>query len=395
MRGIFNLALIFSCAAGGYFLGGFGNPAVGPAQGGEFLKMSRSAPSAKMRSHQRPPLENFDALLADKDPSLDIWKTISQLSLGEIQDAAQRLKKAKELVPKTYEMTQLNEMECAFYFHWAEMDPVAALAQCPKDTDSLQGQRLISSVLCAWMQKDPDAAYQAVMNDPKIGYKGRNLFVKTWTPETLFKNLEKYPAKHQDLLGAYAAASGNNTNPTQRDSLLQVLKDQPDLKNRDWAYMLLFRNWGYRDFTEAIQAAEKQEQRWIKDLVLKDNITSNPHLAIPWATSHGMEPTGSSWEQGYSIWLQLDSDAARKWLAAQIPTWQQKGKESVIASFMAQDLGNSGKMKDPAGRDFATKQLENFLNSWKTKDRSAAENWLDIAPKSVREHFADPKNQQQ
>ncbi|RYD26149.1 MAG: hypothetical protein EOP87_23225, partial [Verrucomicrobiaceae bacterium] len=333
--------IIFGCGLGGYAAGGgFGGTA----------KVTALETDGNRR-HERGGLParridlddfgKFEELLKEGSET-DIWKTVSRLPRERMPDAIRRLKEIEAVTATGSPEYLLRDIKSALYFHWAEMDPRAALADVvaiPKSTDQDERARkglLMTSVLTAWMRTDPDAAFRAVKDDENLEYYGRDLIVKLWTPENVFENLKKYPENHQLLLGWYCGENANDT--VKRNAMLQALKEQPDMKDRDWAYMLLFRGWGYEDFDAAMAEAESQKRTGTVTQLMQDNLNRNPDKVLRWAAAKDIPPGGPLWEDGYRYWLNFDKPAAKDWFEKQAPLWESKGYHSTVAGFMAKQL---------------------------------------------------------
>ncbi|RYD48353.1 MAG: hypothetical protein EOP85_03720, partial [Verrucomicrobiaceae bacterium] len=319
-------------AAGGGFRGTGGT--IAPEVNGV---QKRERTDLPLRRVEVDDFARFEGLLRGKTEG-DIWKAVSQLPRERLPDAIKRLKEERAVTASgTHDARWLDEIESALYFHWAEMDPQAALADVvtiPKSTDEEERSRkgqLMTSVLTAWMRSDPDAAYRAVKDDDDLEYYGRDLIVKIWTPENVFENLKLYPENHQLLLGWYCGQNADD--PVKRNAMLEALDDQPDLKNRDWGYMLLFRSWGYQDFHAAMAEAEERKRPDTVTMLIQDNLKRTPQEVFPWSVTKDIAPDGPLWEQGYSNWLRFDGETAREWFEEQAPLWESKGRSAAVAGF--------------------------------------------------------------
>lgn len=353
------------------------------------VETSRTAREPKRdRRAEEDAFTNYERLLAGKET--DIWKSVSRLPEEKVPEALRRLKEWQAVTAsRSSDGRRLEEIESALYFHWADLDPQAALAAVaamPDTTDQMarmkRGQ-LLESVLAAWMRTDANGAYRAVKDHKDFNFRGRDMLVQTWTPENVFKNLEVFPDKRRDLLGWYCALSVGND--VKRNAMLEALKTQPDMKDRDTANFMLFRSWGYEDFNSAVAEAQAQKLSGTIKQLVTDNLPNNPWDAMPWAARNGFPPGGPLWERGYSTWLMLDGAAARSWFAGQASAWENDGHSASVAGLLAEDFSRSGKAKDEANQTAAGRQLMDLMERWKSKDPKAAAKWLDTAPPSARE----------
>ncbi len=390
---ILGVVVIGLCGVGGYSMG---RTARGDAYRAEISRESAvivDRPSPRDRRTEEDPVAGFRGLLEAGSRETDVWKVISRLPGAAIPEALRRVAEARGAAASgTEETKRLDEIEAALYFHWAESDPQAALAAAvaiPETHEMMAGIRrenLLKSVMAAWMRTDPNAAYRAVKDDEKLEYYGRDQLVRTWTPANVFENLELYPETQDLLLGWYCL--GTATDPASRNAMLAALKEQPEMAHRDWGYQLLFRGWGQTDFHAAMTEAQAQQLPKIVKQLVKDNISHNPALALPWAVKNNLPPDGKSWEEGYQFWLRTDGPGARKWLAEQAPAWESSGHTDVVAGFLAKEYGLSIATQHAATQEAARKRLSDFMEKWQTKDPEAAGNWLETAPPPIREIFA-------
>lgn len=327
------------------------------------------------------PMEEFQSLLAPLSKEIDIWKVVSRIPPDQIQQAIREVEKRRQ--QGTY-LPREREILSALYFHWAESDPMAALADVSSQPKSFERTDLVKSVLAAWMRNDPDEAYRSVKDHKDFEYYGRTMLVQTWTPENVFENLERHPDKHQDLLGWYCASLAKK--PEARDAMLKALQENPQMKNGDWAKFLLFRSWGYNDFDAAIAKAEELKSQEMVSLLVKDNASQafGAPKVFKWAARNHVPPGGPDWEKGYYEWLGYDGANARAWLVEQAPVWENEGQFAAAASFLAQDYSNALDMKFDSERESAQQRLHDLLDRWRTKDPQAAAKWLDTAPEPAR-----------
>ncbi len=347
-------------------------------------------PLTRERRTEEDLLGNFSGLLAVGSRETDIWKVVSRLPMERIPEALRQLREAREQVPEGSRNAQrLAEIESALYFHWAETDPQAALANVvamPETTEPAAQTRkglLLTSVLTAWMRTDPNAAYRAVKDDEKLEYFGRDLLVRTWTPENVFQNLNLYPENHQLLLGWYCGAAAED--PARRNAILSALRENPELRDRNWGYQLLFRSWGYQDFNAAVAEAENLKLPGMIQQLVRENLELRPQKVMPWAAQRDIPPGGPLWEKGYSEWLGFDGPGARQWLKEQAPLWESNGHSSAVAGFLAQDFTNAQSMKFTTEQEAAARRLTELVGRWKANDPEAAEKWLDTAPQPARQ----------
>lgn len=385
--------LIVGCGVAGYAAGG-GFRGTGKSAGEATAMVGkRERPDLPGKRIELDDFVRFEELLKGNGET-DIWKAVSRLPADRLPEAIKRLREIRAVTASgTHDDERLDEIESALYFHWAEIDPQAALADVvtiPKSTDQDEISHkglLMTSVLTAWMRTDPNAAYRAVKDDEDLEYYGRDLLVKLWKPENVFENLKLYPENHQLLLGWYCGETAND--PVKRNAMLQALKEQPQMQHRDWAYLLLFRCWGYQDFDAAMTEAENQNRAGTVKQLMQDNLNRNPDKVLSWAATKDIPPGGPLWEEGYRNWLVFDQGKAREWFEKQAPLWESKGHDTAVAGFLSQELDNSQATKSASGEETANKNLTAFMNRWKGKDPAAAAKWLDTAPPAVRKLFPE------
>lgn len=327
---------------------------------------------------------DFSQLLAGDKLSADTWKIVSRIPVSQIPDAMKRLREARDRSLDEFESDRLDHIASALCFHWAESDPRAALADVLSHPEYRGRTQLVESVLAAWMITDPDAAYAAVKDHKDYEFQGRTMLVRTWNPDTVFENLERHPDKHRILLGWYCIAAVENE--SQRNATLAALKERPTIKDRDWAYQLLFRAWGYQDFPSAFTSAQNLDIPWLETQLLRDNFRNQPEVAMPWSASHDITPGGPVWEEGYSKWLEYSQPKiARDWFAGVSSEWLARGHFAAVAGLLARDLDLSETAEDAVNKDHAARQLAEVMETWKTKDPEAAGKWLATAPIPARE----------
>lgn len=361
-----------------------------------------SAASLVTRTGDRRPVADdpaaaFERLLAGGDRRT--WAVVSRLDAGKVSEWLAKLHGIQARTPRgSAEWTRLAEIESALYFHWAAADPQAAWAEVATIPDSYDPSvaghttRMVSSVLAAWMRRDPDEAYTAAKNHPDHGHLARNMLILTWTPETLEQNLEKHPDKRRDLLGWFCGSVVEDE--AKREAVIGFLLQDPAPKDADWGRMLFFRSWGYIDFDAAVARAEALELPDMVQLVFRDNLSMSPSKVMPWATAKGMEPGGPQWESGFAHWLKMDPAGARAWFESQAPAWERNGHDPAVAGFLSAELANTdwaakaGK-PDPAAEQAAARRLSDFLTRWSAKDPAAASKWRKAASKETRDHLAE------
>jgi hypothetical protein len=322
----------------------------------------------------------------------DIWKVVLQLPTARIPEALQRLRELQAVAASgSSDARRLAEIESAVYFRWAESDPVAALADVstmpgPPDQKAMMARNaLLKSVLAAWMRTDPNAAYRAVKDREDFGFTGRDMLVQTWTAENVFQNLKLFPDKSEDLLGWYCIAVAGDEG--QRNAMLKALMEQPNMKDRDWGYFMLFRQWAYMDFPAAMAEAKKHDHPGLEQHVFEDGLSVQSAATIRWAVSQNIPPGGVDWEQGYRSWLRSDSADAQKWLDEQAPAWISQGHIAAVAGFRAEQLRPARGGKLVPDTDAAGQKLVQVVTEWKNKDPQAAANWLETAPDEARKLF--------
>lgn len=377
-RGWWSVLLIGACGAAGYALGRAGDPE--PRNGERETNVSTSHSTRTVPQG----LEDFGELLSEHRPKAEIWKTVSRIPAANIPEALKMLREARDQSPDEIESDRLDDVASALYFHWAESYPQAALADVLSHPEYRGRTQLVESVLAAWMNTDPDAAYAAVKDHKDYEFQGRTMLVRTWNPDNVFENLERHPDHHRILLGWYCIAAVENE--SQRNATLAALRDRSALKDRAWAGQLFFRAWGYQDFGEAFTAARTLGVPWLETQLLRDNFRNDPGLAMPWAANHDITPGGPIWEEGYARWLrEIDPKKARDWFVGVSSEWLAQGHFAAVAGLLARDLDLSETAKDTINRDNAAQQLAQVMETWKTKDPAAAGKWLSTAPMPARE----------
>ncbi len=382
------MSLICGCGVAGYAVGSAGtevrkNVATEVAK---IFRRPRRLP--RERRIEVSPFEHFKGLLAKDSKESNLWKVVSRLPKEAILEALKELRAAKLLTATgSSEERRLEEIESALYYHWAEINPLAALADVstlpgpPDQIAQMKRAELVQSVLAAWMRTDANAAYRAVKDHDDFGYLGRNMLVQTWTAENVFEKLDLFPEKNRDLLGWYCIAASKDE--AQRNEMLMALKEKLVMDDRDWGYALLFRGWAQRDFPAAIAEAKKHDQPGLEDQVINDGLNSQPAATMRWAVSQNLPPGGASWESGYRTWLMREPADAQKWLDEQAPAWIRSGHIETVASFRAGQLNR--KRPEQVDDVAAGKKLIDLLDEWKTKDPKAAAKWLETAPDAARE----------
>jgi hypothetical protein len=381
------ISLICGCGVAGYAVGSAGtevrkNVATEVA---EIFRRPRRLPREKRVEENV--FETFRGLLAKDSKESNLWKVVSRLPKAAIPEALKELRAAKLLTATgSSEERRLEEIESALYFHWAETNPQAALADVstlpgpPDQIAQMKRHALLSSVLAAWMRTDANAAYRAVKDHKDFGYTGRDMLVQTWTAENVFEKLELFPDKNRDLLGWYCVAAAKDE--AQRNAMLTALKEKIVMDDRDWGYFMLFRAWAYQDFPAAMAEAKKHDHAGLENHVLEDGLNEQPAATMRWAVSQNLPPGGSSWDQGYGNWLMYDPADAQKWLDEQAPAWILGGHTATVASFRAKQLNR--KRPEQIDDEAAGKKLIDLVDDWKTKDPKAAAKWLETAPDAAR-----------
>lgn len=337
----------------------------------------------------------FKRLLSRKGNASETWKCVSRLSADELPMALETLRETlKVTASETEEESRLLEIESAIYFRWAESDPhgalkdVSAMEEPPGHASDNRRSNLLRSVLAAWMKVDADGAYRAVKDHEDFGYVGRNILVKTWTPENVFERANLHPEKHADLLGWYCV--GIAANETARNAMLSALEKDPGMKDGDRAKFMLFRAWGYRDFDAAVTAAEERKFDDTVQQLLKDNLGGGiPGPALRWAAKNHIPPGGSLWEKSYENWLGMDRPSATAWFSEQMPVWESQGHHAAVASFLAEEYGSAPADETDATGPSAGDRLRTALATWKQADPVAAAKWLDTAPSKARKLLSE------
>jgi hypothetical protein len=379
--------LICICGVAGYTVGSTGTE-VQKNVATEVAKIFRRPRSLQReRRVEENIFETFRRLLAKDSKESNLWKVVSRLPKAAIPEALKELRAAKLLTATgSSEERRLEEIESALYFHWAETNPQAALADVsampgkPDQVAQMKRHALLSSVLASWMRTDANAAYRAVKDHDDFGYTGRDMLVQTWTAENVFEKLELFPDKNRDLLGWYCVAASKDE--AQRNAMLTALKEKIVMDDRDWGYCLLFRAWAQRDFPAAIAEAKKHDHPGLENQLTIDGLSSQPAATMRWAVSQKIPPGGPSWDQGYSEWLMYDPADAQRWLDEQAPAWIRSGYTATVASFRARQLNR--KLPEQIDDEAAGKKLIDLVDDWKTKDPKAAAKWLETAPDTAR-----------
>jgi hypothetical protein len=387
--------LIGACGLAGYAVRSAGIYGVnGESRERKISRVDEKTPR-ELRAEDTP-FADFKRLLLGARHETDIWKTVSRLPSASISDALRALRETRVKTPgRTEADYRLDEIESALYYHWAESDPAAALADVsampgPPDDDATEARKaLLESVLAAWMRTDPNAAYRAVKDHKDFGYVGREMLVQTWTAENVFENLKLFPEKNEDLFGAYCAAAA--VDEGQRNAMLKALKEQPDMKDRDWGYFILFRKWAYTDFPAAMAEAKKHDLPGLENRVFEDGIKHQAAATMRWAVSRNIPPGGSRWESGYNNWLAKDAADATKWLEEQAPAWIRDGHISAVAGFRAVQVSTVFLERAGEDKDAAAKKLVEVMEEWRAKDPQAAAKWLDTAPDEARKLLTEQK----
>jgi hypothetical protein len=390
--------LIAACGFAGYAMGSVGNPTKKGTGGGREISPAERKLSREARELENP-VADFKNLLVRKGRDADLWKIVSRLPAASVSEALQALREARAVTSSgTAAAMRLDEFESALYYHWAEFDPVAALADVsampgPPNQDAIQIRKaLLESVLAAWMRTDPNAAYRAVKDHEDFGYVGRDMLVQTWTAENVFENLKQFPDKNRDLFGHYCYYAAGAGNEEKRDAALKALKEKPDLKDRDWGYFLLFRQWAYTDFPAAMAEAKKHDHPGLEKHVFTDGLNQQPAATMRWAVSQNIPPGGETWESGYNNWLSTDPADAGKWLDEQAPAWIRDGHISAVAGFRAVQVSTAWLGRAGQDTDAAAKKLEGVMEEWRAKDPQAAAKWLDTAPEAARKLLTPGKS---
>lgn len=378
--------LVLGCGAAGYIAGSPADSATSAQRLLKWKAAQRGTDDPRPRRIEDPVRELTD-LLRGKGAKTDLLSIISRIPADRMPEAARLLRdhaEAEQLDERKWPaMQEWNEFTAALYFHWAEMDPHAALADAMTYTQRQQKNTAVSGVLTAWMRTDPDAAYRAVKDDKECGHLARNMIVQLWTPENVFENAERYPDKRGDLLGWYAI--GHIEDVARRDTMLEELRKRTDLKERSWVYALLFRSWGYNDFEAAITAASKEKIPWLEKQLLDDNLEGKDTSKVfRWATANGHVPNGPQWEKGYGFWLMNAPDEARGWFAEQSPKWIEAGRNDLVAGFLAAEINSPGSTPETPPEVYAAKDaLTRHWQTWQAADPQAAARWLETAPADI------------
>ncbi|WAC18958.1 hypothetical protein OVA24_17135 [Luteolibacter sp. SL250] len=379
--------LVVACGVAGYIAG---SPADSAASAQRTLKW-KAAPRGSDDPRPRrieDPVQELSRILHGKAQKVDLLSIISRIPAARMPEAARLLRdhaEAEQLDQgKWMQLQEWSEITAALYFHWAEIDPHAALADAMTYTQR-RDQKIpaISGVLTAWMRTDPDAAYRAVKDDEQSGYLARDMIVQLWTPENIFENADRYPDKRGDLLGWYAI--GHIGDRARREIMLEELRKRTDLKERSWVYALLFRAWGYNDFEAAMNAASKEKIPWLEKQLVDDNLEGTHNSKVfRWATANGHVPNGPQWEKGYGFWLMNAPEEARAWFATESPKWIEAGRNDLVAGFLSAEINRPNSILDsPPEARAARDALTRHWQTWHAADPEAAARWLDTAPADI------------
>lgn len=330
----------------------------------------------------------FSKFLRGKTQRTELLSIISRIPAASMPEAAAMLRELAEKergaivdIRDWTEVAAWGEIANALYFHWAEMDPRAALADAMSSPSEQRRHEAVCGVLTAWMRTDPFTAYEAVKDHPKLAYPARDMIVRLWTPENVFENAERYPNKRGDLLGWYAISHIDDV--ARRDAMLEELRARKSLKERSWVYSLLFRAWSQRDFGEAMAAAGREKIPSLEKQLVNETLTGpRSGEVFQWANANGRLPSGPQWEKGYGTWLMTKPDEARQWFATESPKWIQSGRNDMVAGFLATDFSMSRKSLGTT-ETAATRALNGHWQTWSSADPKAAERWLGTASPEV------------
>ncbi|GAA5125451.1 hypothetical protein GCM10023212_27190 [Luteolibacter yonseiensis] len=319
-------------------------------------------------------------MILDRKNEENLWKVVSRLPAAEIPEALRILREARAITAsRTMEENRLDEIESALYYRWAESDPaaaqadVAAMPGAPDEQAGAKRNKLMKSVLNAWMKTDPDAAYRSVKDQYYFSHMGRDMLVKTWTAQNVFENLKRFPDKEKDLFASYCAEAAKRED--SRNAMLKALKERPDIPDRDRGYGLLFREWTRTDLPAAMAEAKNVDLPGFEKIVLENGIQMQPAAALRWAAGKNIPPDGRTWWEGYSSWISSDTADAEQWLEKQAPVWEEAGHFEAVAMLRIQQLSKQDKI------DLKTEQpiWTALVSKWKSQDLEAAEKWLNGA----------------
>ena len=334
------------------------------------------------------PLIAFRELLEGRRP--DPWPVVSRLSVSVIPGLLAEVRESlKGFPPTSAQMMWLMDIEAALLYRWAEDYPraafndVRALMKNQQRGEISRGAPLIQAVVAAWAEKDPDAAYDAVMEDPANYYQTLEAIVRSWTPENLERNLSRHPEQRARLLESYAGVIGGSDGP-KREAMLARFQQEPDMPGREHVERRLFLAWGNSDFTTALQRAEALGFTAAVDAIFRQSLSMNPAQAMPAAIERGMVPGAESWERerwtsGCGLWLRMDPAAARAWIERTADLWTGQGNHQAVTDLLSSELTHlrSRLSIDPAAVKETTQRLERSISLWKTADPEAAAQWIE------------------
>ena len=334
------------------------------------------------------PLIAFRELLEGKRP--DPWPVVSRLSASVIPGLLAEVREnLKDFPPTSAQLAWLMEIESALLYRWAEdypraaFDDVRALMKNQQKGELSRGDFLIRAVVAAWAEKDPDAAYDAVMEDPANYYQTVEAIVRTWTPENLERNLSRHPEQRARLLGSYAGSIGGSDGP-KREALLTLLQKEPDMPGRKDVERRLFLAWSNADFDAALQRAEALGSSAAVDTIFRQSLRMNPAQAMPAAIERGMVPGVESWERegwtnGCNLWLRMDPTAARAWIERTADLWTGQGNHQAVTDLFSAELTHlrSQLATDPTAVQETIQRLERSVSLWKSADPEAAAQWIE------------------
>ncbi len=356
---------VFGAGLVGYAAGSRNpEPSREPSPDGSSVR-GKSPHTSAERAVREDPILNFQRLVEGKIERRRIWSVVSKIGPQQIPEALERL--AAVDLPDW-------DVAGALYHHWAGFDPQAALAHALSAADERMSNAMMSSVLCAWMNDDPDAAWQAAQGDPATERLAGLMRVRPWTPEIALKHLDQDPK----LVAVYASEAAKDRE--QREAFMAALKDAGLLRSE--VSKKLFTAWAEEDFQGAMALLAEEGLPEARDHVLEQHLRVRAFEALPWAVRNGLDVGGQAWLEGYYEWLGYsehhpEGNEARRWFSEQQPEWRRQGNHQLLMGYLTMNFSQNG----PAYKAADGEALVDQWDAWKAADPVAADKWLQSAPK--------------